>query len=116
MSKTNLRYHLVVDASKKYNCAYLYANLLGNEAGRMIYDVEILIAPNGNLIMRNQLLSFKNVDLECGEVNFENPLPPVTGVAPLDPGDDYKEFISSITLALFDYLRKSRSKGFVLSL
>ncbi len=61
MSKTDVRYHLVVDASKKYNCAYVYANLLGNEAGKMIYDGEILIAQNGNLIMRNHLLSFKNV-------------------------------------------------------
>ena len=116
MSKTDVRYHLVVDASKKYNCAYVYANLLGNEAGRMIYDGEILIAQNGNLIMRNQLLSFKNVDLECGEVDFENPMPEAEKVAPLPPIDENKEFISAITLALFDYLRKSRGRGFVLSL
>jgi NAD+ synthase (glutamine-hydrolysing) len=116
MSKTDVRYHLVVDASKKYNCAYVYANLLGNEAGRMIYDGEILIAQNGNLIMRNQLLSFKSVDLECAEVSFENPMPEAEKVAPLPPIDENKEFISAITLALFDYLRKSRSRGFVLSL
>ncbi len=54
--------------------------------------------------------------MECGEVNFENPLPPVAQVAPLETVDECKEFISAITLALFDYLRKSRSKGFVLSL
>ncbi|MBK0404896.1 NAD(+) synthase [Adhaeribacter sp. BT258] len=116
MSKTDVRYHLVVDASKKYNCAYVYANLLGNESGRIVFDGEILIAQNGNLIMRNQLLSFKNVDLECGEVNFEDPLPVVEQVAPLEPVDENKEFVSAITLALFDYLRKSRSRGFVLSL
>ncbi|KAA9333586.1 nitrilase-related carbon-nitrogen hydrolase [Adhaeribacter soli] len=116
MSKTDVRYHLVVDASKKYNCAYMYANLLGNEAGRVVYDGEILIAQNGNLIMRNQLLSFKNVDLECAEVDFENPMPVAEKVTPLPPIDENKEFISAITLALFDYLRKSRSRGFVLSL
>src|SRR5690606_30630780 len=34
----------------------------------------------------------------------------------LEPVDENKEFISAITLALFDYMRKSRSRGFVLSL
>lgn len=116
MSKTNVRYGLVVDASKKYNCAYLYVNLLGNEAGKMIYDGEILIAQNGNLIKRNNLLCFKSVDMIFGEVDFQNPLPPAEQVAPLPPVDENKEFISAICLALFDYMRKSRSRGFVLSL
>ena len=75
MSKTDLRYKLVLNASKKFNCAYLYVNLLGNEAGRMIYDGEILIAQNGNLVLRNNLLSFKRVDMEAAEVNFAHPLP-----------------------------------------
>ncbi|GAA4303856.1 NAD(+) synthase [Nibribacter koreensis] len=115
MSKTDVRYHLVVDASKQFECTYLYVNLLGNEAGKMIYDGEILIAQNGNVILRNQLLSFKDVDFECAEVSFENPLPLVE-VTPLPPVDENIEFISAITVALLDYLRKSKSKGFVLSL
>jgi len=116
MSKTDVRYKLVLNASKKFHCTYLYVNLLGNEAGRMIYDGEILIAQNGNLITRNVLLSFKNVDVESAEVNFAQPLLPAETIVELGPIDEIKEFISAITLALFDYLRKSRSKGFVLSL
>ncbi|GAB2530805.1 NAD(+) synthase [Rufibacter soli] len=115
MSKTDVRYHLVVDASKQFECTYLYVNLLGNEAGKMIYDGEILIAQNGNVVLRNQLLSFKSVDFECAEVSFDAPLP-VVDVTPLPPVDENVEFISAITVALFDYLRKSRSRGFVLSL
>ncbi|WP_205504087.1 NAD(+) synthase [Rufibacter psychrotolerans] len=115
MSKTDVRYHLVVDASREFECTYLYVNLLGNEAGKMIYDGEIIIAQNGNVVLRNQLLSFKSVDFECAEVSFENPLP-LTAVQPLPPVDENIEFISAISLALFDYLRKSRSRGFVLSL
>ncbi|QHL89490.1 NAD(+) synthase [Nibribacter ruber] len=115
MSKTDVRYHLVVDASKQFECTYLYVNLLGNEAGKMIYDGEILIAQNGNVVLRNQLLSFKDVDFECAEVFFENPLP-LVDVTPLPPVDENMEFISAITVALLDYLRKSKSKGFVLSL
>ncbi|RNI30824.1 NAD(+) synthase [Rufibacter immobilis] len=114
MSKTDVRYHLVVDASRQFECTYLYVNLLGNEAGKMIYDGEIIIAQNGNLLLRNQLLSFKSVDFECAEVSFETPLPPVE--MDLLPVDENMEFISAISLALFDYLRKSRSRGFVLSL
>jgi len=116
MSKTDLRYKLVLNASKKFKCTYLYCNLLGNEAGKMIYDGEILIAQNGNLISRNNLLSFKQVDFEAAEVSFSQPLPTVEMIADLAPPDENKEFISAISLALFDYLRKSRSKGYVLSL
>jgi len=116
MSKTDLRYKLVLNASKNFNCTYLYCNLLGNEAGKMIYDGEILIAQNGNLISRNNLLSFKQVDFEAAEVSFSQPLPTVEMIADLAPPDENKEFISAISLALFDYLRKSRSKGYVLSL
>ena len=55
---------------RTYQCTYLYANLLGNEAGRIIYDGEVLMAHNGQLMLRNQLLCFKEVDLECAEVCF----------------------------------------------
>jgi NAD+ synthase (glutamine-hydrolysing) len=116
MSKTDLRYKLVLNASRKFNCTYLYTNLLGNEAGRVIYDGEILIAQNGNLIARNNLLSFKQVDLEAAEVSFARPLAPATRLQQLPPIDENKEFIAAISLALFDYLRKSKSKGYVLSL
>ncbi|WP_192823532.1 NAD(+) synthase [Rufibacter sp. LB8] len=115
MSKTDVRYHLVVDASRQFECAYLYVNLLGNEAGKMIYDGEIIVAQNGNLIHRNVLLSFKDVDMECADVSFETPLP-VVPVPTLPPVDENREFIAAVTLALFDYLRKSKSRGFVLSL
>ncbi|WP_114781372.1 NAD(+) synthase [Botryobacter ruber] len=116
LSKTDLRYRLVVEASKKYQCAYLYANLLGNEAGRMIYDGEVLIAQNGKPIRRNDLLCFKDVDLEVAEVCFgENP--EITDIIEyLPPIDENKELIAALSLALFDYMRKSRSRGFVLSL
>ncbi|MDB5263550.1 MAG: synthetase, partial [Adhaeribacter sp.] len=116
MSKTDLRYKLVLNASKKFNCAYLYVNLLGNEAGTMIYDGEILIAQNGNLVLRNNLLSFKRVDTEAAEVNFANPLPSADQLVLLGEIDESKELISALSLALFDYLRKSKSRGYVLSL
>ncbi|MBJ6118732.1 NAD(+) synthase [Pontibacter sp. BT310] len=116
LSKTDLRYRLVVDASKKYQCTYLYANLLGNEAGKVIYDGEVLIAQNGHLIKRNELLCFKNVDMEVAEVCFgDNPTIAET-ITYLPPIDENKEVMAALSLGLFDYMRKSHSRGFVLSL
>ncbi|RYU76762.1 NAD(+) synthase [Hymenobacter persicinus] len=116
MSKTDVRYNLVLNASRNFNCTYLYANLLGNEAGRMIYDGEILVARHGHLLLRNQLLSFKEVDMESVDVDFSAELAPAETITPLPVPDEYRELNQALSLALFDYLRKARSKGFVLSL
>ncbi|MBC7448314.1 MAG: NAD(+) synthase [Hymenobacteraceae bacterium] len=116
LSKTGVRHDLVINASRNFRCAYLYANLLGNEAGRVIYDGEILIARHGHLLKRNGLLSFKDVDLEWCDVDFTETLPAVSEIAALPAPDEYRELNAALSLALFDYLRKSRTKGFVLSL
>ncbi|WP_375416415.1 NAD(+) synthase [uncultured Hymenobacter sp.] len=116
MSKTDVRYQLVLNASRKFNCTYLYANLLGNEAGRVIYDGEIIVARNGHLLLRNQLLSFKEVDLEFVDVDFSQQVAPAETIAQLPTPDEYRELNQAMSLGLFDYLRKARSRGFVLSL
>ena len=116
MSKTDVRYQLVLNGSRNFHCTYLYANLLGNEAGRIIYDGEILVARNGHLLKRNQLLSFKEVDIEWVDVDFGHDLPLAAELVPLPAPDEYKELNQAMSLALFDYLRKARSRGFVLSL
>ncbi len=116
MSKTDVRYKLVMNASRTFSCTYLYANLLGNEAGRIIFDGEILVARNGHLLKRNQLLSFKEVDLEWVDVDFAAEPARAEEIVPLPEPDEYKELNQAMSLALFDYLRKARSRGFVLSL
>ncbi|UII29436.1 NAD(+) synthase [Fulvivirga maritima] len=113
--KTLAREELVVSSSKNFHCTYLYANLLGNEAGRMIYDGEMLIARHGTLIQRNEWLSFQDVQLIYANVDFSNENE--TYSAPKKYARDKNtEFLKAETLALYDYLRKSRSKGFILSL
>ena len=113
--KSQFRCNLIVSSSLKFNCTYLYANLLGNEAGRMIYDGEVLIARNGKLIQQNDRLSFYNVNLVAAEVDFAAGSVKEAALA-YDERDRNYEFYEAASLALFDYLRKSRSKGFVLSL
>jgi len=113
--KSAFRENLIVESSNKFECVYLYSNLLGNETGRMIFDGDIFIAQKGRLIQRNIKMSYQQVNLTSAVVDFENPANS-SSVVNLDTYDTKAEFTNAVTLGLFDYLRKSGSKGFVLSL
>ena len=112
MGKSKLREDLVKSSSKQLDAAYFYVNLLGNESGRMIFDGEIMLSQQGKLLLKNRLLAFSSHQL-------------VTYTLSKHAGDKSslvskhvknEEFVAAASLALFDYLRKSKSKGFVLSL
>lgn len=141
--KTHTRAALVSETSRAYSCTYVYSNLLGNEAGRIIFDGEILIAQGGKLLARNERFSFKDYQILAITVdvlalrtkkkksfNFEYEPPlalfdmeatlldaisePLPELAPYESKEE--EFLCAETLGLFDYMRKSRSRGFALSL
>jgi NAD+ synthase (glutamine-hydrolysing) len=113
MGKSEEREILVKQSSNDLEAAYFYVNLLGNESGRMIFDGEILFAVKGNCLIKNKLLSFRSSQLVTMPYPVEDP-------QPLTPehtaATKNEEFMAASTLALFDYLRKSKSRGFVLSL
>lgn len=116
MGKSLLREEEVVrSGSELFNCVYVFTNLLGNEAGRMIYDGDIIIAQQGKLIAVNQRLSFHKTNLLVCTVDFNNSSNtkslPIT-----DNKDKNEELVKATSLALYDYLRKSKAKGYVLSL
>lgn len=141
--KTKIRKGLVVEASRSYSCAYVYSNLLGNEAGRVVYDGEILIAQSGNLLARNRRFSYEDVQVLSAVVDIDLPrrgrkkvfsfqhqisgnkitadgyLLPAERITTSHIADELsknEEFHEAVSLALFDYMRKSYSKGFMLSL
>ena len=115
MQKTTERIDLVKTSSEKFDCTYVYANLLGNEAGRMIYDGEMMIAQKGELLLRNELLSFSPYQLLYSDVRPEGPSGPKReSISSVEPKE--VEFPKATALALFDYLRKSKTKGYTLSL
>lgn len=115
MKKTLDRIALLEGSSRNFNCTYVYTNLLGNEAGRMIYDGEIMIAQRGEILLRNELLSFKPFELRFGDFYPDQSTEKVEQlVAPVEPKEI--EFPRASALALFDYMRKSRTKGYTLSL
>jgi NAD+ synthase (glutamine-hydrolysing) len=129
--------------------AYVYSNLLGNEAGRAIYDGDCLIARGGRrpeVLAETSRLSFRMRQLACTTLRLfaRRPVEPapedtersvvsVPFVWPEEPredtisqatsGSDPTGYVAkrdalsrAIPLGLFDYMRKSHSKGFVVSL
>ena len=129
------RQELVKTGSSLVQGTYLYANMSSNEAGRIIYDGSSIIADAGKLISENKRFSFKEVQLDCAVVGVRESLEESGGGLVLVPWipalskdaiseelkntENYtvsEEFLLAETLALFDYLRKSYSKGFILSL
>ncbi|HEY9047605.1 MAG TPA: NAD(+) synthase [Ohtaekwangia sp.] len=116
MGKSQLReQEVVLDGSVTFDCVYLFVNLLGNEAGRMIYDGDIIIAQKGKLLAVNKRLSFKSFQVLASTVDFKEP-----GNSEVTPSHDTKdkneELVQAVALGLYDYARKSKAKGFVLSL
>jgi NAD+ synthase (glutamine-hydrolysing) len=109
MGKTQERKNLIENSSSIFDCYYCYINLLGNESGRMIFDGEVMLAKSGKLIARNGLLSYQDVQVMTFELK-----PEIQEIAPIQSKEE--EFVQATSLGLFDYLRKSKSRGFVLSL
>lgn len=144
LGKDETRERLVIDGSRSLGVAYAYANLRGNEAGRIVYDGAARIAASGALLAQAQALSFAPLDLAIAEIEIEDvrtrravashpvrrAAPRVTRVegAPghaTRPGPAapiparrgiHEQFARATAMGLWDYLRKSRSHGFVLSL
>ncbi len=146
--KAEIRKRFVAEGSRSFGVAYLYANLLGNESGRIIYDGQLLIAQQGDIMAESGRFSFRDaylltatIDPQAGRIAksrlaSHRPALPADadgGVANHDfawtsqPADfrhkanpvsltKEEEFGRAVALGLFDYLRKSRSSGYVVSL
>lgn len=147
--KTVVRERFVVDASRAFGVSYVYCNMLGNEAGRVIYDGDAMIASNGELLTSSPRLSYEDfllisavVDVDLTRLNqVQNRANPALVLPNLRVLERFEwpailpeihnpqleswertgftkeeEFARAVALGLFDYLRKSRSQGYVLSL
>ncbi|HVE12569.1 MAG TPA: nitrilase-related carbon-nitrogen hydrolase [Elusimicrobiota bacterium] len=149
--KQETRRRFVAEGSRAFGVAYLYANLLGNEAGRVIYDGATLVASEGKIVAQGPRLGFQDgyltwadvdvslnrlsraraasyqPDLAAGEEGlarrpFRFPRlppgakPPAAPAWESSPRIKEEEFTRAVSLGLFDYLRKSRARGFVVSL
>jgi len=100
----------------EFDCYYLYVNQLGNESGRVVYDGDIIIAHKGDLLVRNKRFSFNTLDIQSTIIDTNPDHTTTIQEPPLDYKNSNEEFSKAAPLALFDYMRKSFSKGYVLSL
>lgn len=149
--KHEVRKRFVTEGSRAFNVGYVYANLLGNEAGRAIYDGDAMIASSGHLLVTGPRFSYADshvtsaaLDLDSirlsrarigsfqpsivsnnprnVEVEFAWPKVAPQVASPTPPRWENsaaikeEEFTRAVSLALYDYLRKSRSQGYVVSL
>ena len=57
-AKQLIRERIVLEGSRAFCVSYAYANLLGNEAGRAIYDGGTLLASEGRMIARGPRFSY----------------------------------------------------------
>lgn len=116
MGKSQLReQEVVADGSGIFQCAYIFSNLLGNEAGRMIYDGDIIIGQHGKIVAVNKRLSFHRFKVLAVDVDFNDPSK-TESVPSTDNKERNEELTQAVALGLYDYLRKSKARGFVVSL
>jgi NAD+ synthase (glutamine-hydrolysing) len=149
--KHEIRRRLVLEGSRAFGVTYVYSNLLGNEAGRAIYDGDALVASGGTIVAQAPRFSYRKVELASAVVDLDlggvrqgalasySPnlselgdaqvkaafsFPAATAVTrPPEPlawersaSSKEEELTRALGLGLFDYLRKSHSRGFVVSL
>ena len=167
--KHEIRKRFVLEGSRAFHVSYVYANLLGNESGRAIFDGDAMIASRGKMLASGPRLSYRDyllttalVDVNLtrmersrstsyvpepeeaaarryfvlGNVTSESLSRAIDDVKGGDhstaalggwhmtagevceawPQTKEEEFSHAVALALFDYVRKSRSQGVVVSL
>ena len=61
--KFEVRKRMVIEGSRAFNVSYVYTNLAGNEAGRVIYDGGALVASAGRLLAQGPRFSYRPVHL-----------------------------------------------------
>jgi NAD+ synthase (glutamine-hydrolysing) len=152
----DIRKRFVLEGARAFGASYLYANLLGNESGRVIFDGSRLIASGGTLVAEGERFGYQDVEISSATIDLDHhrTLRPRSANAEILEGVNHKreagpevisvkgdwsyaaaplvppqaplwehgafvreeEFTRAVSLGLFDYLRKTHQRGFVLSL
>ncbi len=146
--KDLVRERFVLEGSRAFVVTYVMANLVGNEAGRLVYDGGCRVASCGAMLARGPRLHFAESSVTDAVVDVDlvrshrartasfraNPAKddqstvrvaytwPLlrkrasSALPDIAPTDKREEFTRAIALSLYDYTRKSWSKGWVVSL
>jgi NAD+ synthase (glutamine-hydrolysing) len=88
--KDEIRRRLVLEGSRAFASAYVYANLVGNEAGRAVYDGDVLVAAAGRMLASGRRFSFADRSLTTAVVDLAG-LRLAQGKLAVDPVPDADE-------------------------
>jgi len=69
--KDEIRRRFVLEGSRAFAAAYVYANLVGNESGRAIYDGGVLVAAAGRMIAAGRRFAFTDQVLVTADVDLD---------------------------------------------
>ena len=144
MLKHQRRTRHVVESSRVLEAVYVYSNLLGCESGRILFDGGTLIANAGKLMASSARMGLREFYLLAADIpgpSFTSKIPKLTSqnfvymkassllverseaLAQEPPANweqssnlKEEEFSRITTLGLFDYLKKTKSHGFMVSL
>ncbi|MCE9501900.1 MAG: NAD(+) synthase, partial [Leptospira sp.] len=145
--KQEIRRRIFRESSRTQNSIFVFSNLNGNEAGRVIFDGGCFVSENGEITGEGKRLHFSDFEIleticdidssrhekakafrESGNGNMitvqtvqigfglKEIQNPVSLPVQVSPENIYTIFTDAVSLGLFDYLLKSGSKGFTLSL
>ena len=112
LGKYKIRQDLTNAGSKITAAVHVFINQLGNESGRTIYDGDIVISKNGQIVALSDRLTFTDKNI----INYDLDETPNSHILSSIPNQDYFDFTKVCALGLFDYLKKSGASRFVLSL
>lgn len=142
--KHRIRRRLVEEGSRAFDAGYVYTNHIGNEAGRIIYDGGSMIAQNGSIICEEERFHYHHYNVTAADLDFQSIAASKTNkhhrgekrsefitlhgdfleqktTHTISPGGPTKwskeeEFTEAVALGLVDYMEKSGTKGFTISL
>lgn len=87
-----------------YDLPLLRINNLGCEGGSIIYDGQCLFIEDNQVVARNPLFSFRPYEIVTTKCEVEPALA------------EYDEMLKAIALGMYDWMKKTHSKGFALSM
>ena len=70
--KEEIRRRFVLEGARAFAAAYVYTNLVGNEAGRSIYDGSVLVAAGGRMVACGRRFSFADRALTTAVVDLDS--------------------------------------------
>ena len=100
----------ILSRSKKDKAIYILTNLLGCDAG-MIYDGSVLITSHNQVLEEGKRFSYKDVLVTSTEINIKQT---PTKHSTIETKNE--EFCRAVSFGLFDYMKKTNSFGYIVSL